>query len=108
LKPGPKTPPLQQLRHRPEAWEALELDPEDTKNTAATLARVAEVTSVTREHAADLGFNEQMLDPDHESPDRVLVPAWRHAMISVQHPTLERGLRILDTPALTPWVPSRN
>lgn len=91
---------LQQLRHRPEAWEILVLNPEDTENTAATLARVAEVTTVTREHAADLGFNEQMLDPDPETPDQVLVPAWRHAMISVQHPTLERGLRILDTPGL--------
>lgn len=91
---------LQQLRHRPGAWEVAELDPEDSESTAATLARVAEVTSVTREHAADLGFNDQMLDPDPELPEQVLVPAWRHAMISVQHPTLERGLRILDTPGL--------
>lgn len=92
--------PAQQLRHRPEAWEALNLDPEDSVRTAATLARVAETRSVTPEYAEELGFSEQTLDRDSDAPDKVVVPAWRHAMISVQHPMLERGLRILDTPGL--------
>ena len=91
---------LQQLRYEPGAWETVGLDPEDADSMAATLARVAETRTVTRTEAADLGFNDAMLDASLDDPDRVLVPAWRHAMISIQHPVLERGLRILDTPGL--------
>ena len=53
-----------------------------------------------RAEAADLGFNDAMLDAAPDDPGQVLIPAWRHALISLQHPILERGLRILDTPGL--------
>src|SRR5690606_18925149 len=33
-------------------------------------------------------------------PDRVRVPAWRHALASLDHPLLRKGLRVLDTPGL--------
>ncbi len=91
---------LQQLRHEPGAWETVALDPNDTAAMANTLARVAETRSVPRAEAADLGFNDAMLDASSDDPHQVLIPAWRHAMISLQHPVLERGLRILDTPGL--------
>lgn len=91
---------LQQLRHEEQAWKHLALDPNDPGAMSSTLARVAETRSVTRAQAADLGFNDAMLDADADNPDQVLIPAWRHVMISMRHPVLERGLRILDTPGL--------
>ncbi|WP_192497331.1 dynamin family protein [Halospina sp. K52047b] len=91
---------LQQLRHESGAWETVTLDPADTETMAATLARVAETRTVPRAEAADLGFNDAMLDASPDDPAQVLIPAWRHALISLQHPILERGLRILDTPGL--------
>jgi hypothetical protein len=33
-------------------------------------------------------------------PGEVLVPAWRHALVNLDHPLLRQGLRILDTPGL--------
>ncbi len=91
---------LQELRHRHDAWQELPLDPSDSKSARQTLARVAEVKSLSPSEARELGFDEAMLDEDPQAPDQVLIPAWRHAMISIQHPLLERGLRILDTPGL--------
>lgn len=91
---------LQQLRHHETAWETVELDPADSNGVTTTLARVAETRSVPRAEAADLGFNDAMLDTSPEDPERVIIPAWRHAMVSIRHPVLERGLRILDTPGL--------
>ena len=40
------------------------------------------------------------LDHVPKEPNTVLVPAWRHALISLRDPLLEQGLRILDTPGL--------
>ncbi len=91
---------LQELRHSRDAWDELSLDLDDPESTRNLLARVAEVKSLSRERARELGFDEAMLDEDPQTPQQVLVPAWRHAMISIRHPLLERGLRILDTPGL--------
>src|SRR5690606_35874601 len=33
-------------------------------------------------------------------PDRVEIPAWRHALINYPHPLLASGLVVLDTPGL--------
>ncbi|MDX5300077.1 MAG: dynamin family protein, partial [Gammaproteobacteria bacterium] len=93
-------PSLGHLRRQPDQWFRLELNPDSPEDMRETLAEVARVKSVTPEEARALGFNERTLDPDRDEPGQVLVPAWRHAMISLRHPILERGLRILDTPGL--------
>ncbi|MFE8071291.1 dynamin family protein [Marinobacteraceae bacterium S3BR75-40.1] len=91
---------LMQLRKQPDRWERFSLDLSSPDMMREVLAEVARVKSVPREEAHALGFNEDMLDPDRKNPGHVLLPAWRHAQISVRHPLLERGLRILDTPGL--------
>ena len=91
---------LQQLRKQPERWHRFELDEHHPDVMRDVLAEVARNKSVTPEQARDLGFNEDMLDHDRDNPGHVLVPAWRHALISIRHPLFEQGLRILDTPGL--------
>ncbi|MDX1589088.1 MAG: dynamin family protein [Oleiphilaceae bacterium] len=95
-----ETRSLAQLRTQSEAWTYLTLDPEDTAATSEALSQVARVKSVHRDEARHLGFSEDRLDDDPAYSDHVFVPVWRHALISFQHPLLERGLRILDTPGL--------
>jgi hypothetical protein len=91
---------LQQLRKQPERWQRFELDEHQPDLMRDVLAEVARTKSVSPDYARDLGFNEAMLDQDRENPGQVLVPAWRHALISIRHPLFEQGLRILDTPGL--------
>ncbi len=91
---------LARLRKAPEKWERYELNADSPDIMREILAEVARVKSVTVDEARALGFQEKMLDPDTERPGHVIIPAWRHAQISIRHPLLERGLRILDTPGL--------
>lgn len=91
---------LSQLRKQPDQWERFALDTSSPDVMQEVLAEVARTKSVSRADAEALGFDEKMLDQDRAHPGQVLVPAWRHALISVKHPLLERGLRILDTPGL--------
>ncbi|WP_417531529.1 dynamin family protein [Marinobacter lipolyticus] len=91
---------LHQLRKQPERWVKHELDERNPDVMREVLAEVARVKSVTPAEARNLGFDENMLEHDRNSPGNVLVPAWRNAQISIRHPLFERGLRILDTPGL--------
>ena len=91
---------LSRLRKATDLWQRYELDVRNPDIMREILAEVARVKSVPEAEARALGFNERMLDPDRENPGRVIIPAWRHALISIRHPLLERGLRILDTPGL--------
>jgi len=91
---------LQQLRRQPGQWTRYPLDISAPDAMRQALAEVARVRSVSREQARRLGFDEDTLEQDGDNPGHVLVPAWRHAQISIRHPLFERGLRILDTPGL--------
>ncbi|MDR9424621.1 MAG: dynamin family protein [Marinobacter sp.] len=91
---------LQQLRKQPERWQRFELEEQHPDVMREVLAEVARTKSVSPEHARELGFNEAMLDHDRANPGQVLIPAWRHGLISIRHPLFEQGLRILDTPGL--------
>lgn len=91
---------LSRLRKAADLWQRYELDVRNPDIMREILAEVARVKSVPEAEARALGFNEKNLDPDREHPGQVIIPAWRHALISIRHPLLERGLRILDTPGL--------
>ena len=90
---------LAELRQRPVAWVTFNLDAQEPAAMADAFAEVARVKSVSREQALRLGFDPATLEPSGEA-ERVRVPAWRHALASVDHPLLRKGLRILDTPGL--------
>lgn len=91
---------LAQLAKQPEKWTTIELDMSSPAAMKINLDEVAKTHSVSVEEAKSLGFHEDMLDHDPANRDLVIIPAWRHAKISMKNPLLERGLRILDTPGL--------
>ncbi len=91
---------LAQIKLKPQEWQKHRLDISSPAAMQDCLREVASTRSVTVERAKALGFLQDMLDHDPDNPGNVIIPAWRHAMISLDHPLLARGLRILDTPGL--------
>ncbi len=90
---------LQSFKRIPQNWVTVPFDPESPDQMRAALGQVCASRWVTPEEAQALGFDaEARGERDHEG--RVAVPNWRHALISLDHPLLRRGLRIIDTPGL--------
>jgi hypothetical protein len=92
--------PLSEYRNKPEAWVELPLITDEPEEMAQAMHAITQTKSVSRLEALELGFDATMLDEDEDNPERVEIPAWRHAMVSFAHPLLKQGLRILDTPGL--------
>ncbi len=91
---------LSQLKTQPERWQEFPLNTNSPDAMRVALDQVAKTRTVTMAEAKVLGFEESMLDHDPKQPGKVMIPAWRHALISMKDPLLEQGLRILDTPGL--------
>ena len=96
-------PGLAEWRLRPDHWEHVPLDMEDSAQLAQALEKVSEVRRVTVDDARALGFwRDEAADenPLQGADGMVEVPQWRHAVINIPHPLLRQGLVILDTPGL--------
>lgn len=90
---------LTQLKRMPQHWQNLPLHLDDPERMVEAFGQVAAVKAVPLELAVQLGFHPDTLE-GADDPGEVLVPAWRHAMVNLDHPLLRQGLRILDTPGL--------
>lgn len=90
--------PLHAFKKVPERWVTFQFDPKDPDSISQALAAVSATKSVSIDEARALGFDETDCGVDEFG--EVLVPAWRHALLSIDHPLLRMGLRIVDTPGL--------
>jgi GTPase SAR1 family protein len=90
---------LAQFKQVARHWLEIRLERNDQQSMALALAQIARSKPVPLEKAVQLGFQPEMLEPA-DKPGLVMVPAWRHALINIDHPLLRQGLRILDTPGL--------
>ncbi len=96
---------VSEYKRRDEHWEHLALDMADAEQFAETLSAITEVKAVTQARAKALGLPMAADEDDGAAQVRrddglVEIPRWRHAIINLPHPLLERGLVILDTPGL--------
>lgn len=91
---------LASFRKIPDKWKLIPLSHENPKAMKQAFAEVARLKSVDPKEAAAMGFQVDLLEPDREQRGKVKIPAWRHAMISFDHPLLRQGLIIIDTPGL--------
>ncbi len=94
---------LAALREQPEAWQVSPLTPGDADALAVALQQVVATRQVPVDEARALGFwcDEQPDDnPPCDAQGQAEVPAWRHALINLPHPLLQRGLVVIDTPGL--------
>ena len=90
---------LAQFKRVPRHWVNIPLELDDSEKMAEAFAQVARSKPMPVEKAIALGFHPDMLESAGK-PGIVMVPAWRHALINMDHPLLRQGLRILDTPGL--------
>ena len=90
---------IAQFKRIPRHWVNIPLDLSDPDNMVQAFAQVAKTKPMPVEQAIALGFHPDMLESTNK-PGEVLVPAWHHALVNLDHPLLRQGLRILDTPGL--------
>lgn len=90
---------LERFKRIPQNWVTLPLNTEAPETLRATLEQVSASRWVSEQEANQLGFS---LDEstERDADGLVAIPRWRHALISLDHPLLRRGLRIIDTPGL--------
>ena len=81
-------------------WVHVPLDLSSPEKIAQAFSEVASNKPVTKKDAVALGFDLSSLDECIDDTSKVIVPSWRHALISFEHPLLRQGLRIIDTPGL--------
>ncbi|AUM13260.1 dynamin family protein [Ketobacter alkanivorans] len=91
---------LASFRKIPDKWVFVPLNAEDPRMIKKAFAEVAQLKSVSPREASAMGFQIDLLEKDPNNEDKVLIPAWRHAMINFDHPLLRQGLTIIDTPGL--------
>ncbi len=90
---------LQSFKRIPQNWVTIHFDPSDAEQTRAVINQVSTSKQVSLAEAIKLGFDVKELG-ERDEQGLVSVPAWRHALISLDHPLLRQGLRIVDTPGL--------
>jgi hypothetical protein len=92
--------PLSDYQSMTNHWVEIPLVTNDPDDMAHAMQSITQTKSVSRKEALELGFDANMLDEDEDNPEKVEIPAWRHALVSFEHPLLKQGLRIVDTPGL--------
>ncbi len=90
---------LQNFKRIPQNWVTVTFDPLNHDQTRAAINQVSASKWVAPADALKLGFAMDELG-ERDVNGKVAVPAWRHALISLDHPLLRQGLRIVDTPGL--------
>lgn len=88
---------LGHYRQQPQLWTERAFgaaSPAELRRELEALTATGDVSAAT---ARTLGFTPtERMTP----PPKVVVPRWRHALVSLPHPLLAAGLSILDTPGL--------
>ncbi len=95
-----KSDSIQALKADESLWKTISIDTADPKQISDVLAQLAATQEIDHEQAAKLGFDQRMLDTIPNDTSKVVVPVWRHALLSLDNPLLKQGLRFLDTPGL--------
>lgn len=92
--------PLATYKRQLEHWVHLPINLDDPAAMRKAFEEVAQTREVSAEIANEMGFQVEFLEPALGKPGHVHIPAWRHAMINIDHPLLRQGLAIIDTPGL--------
>lgn len=92
--------PLMEYIERSDEWVELPLNTLSAQEMTKTLSTISDTKEISLKEALKLGFKEESLELADDDPNRVVIPIWRHALISFPHEILKSGLHILDTPGL--------
>lgn len=95
-----KSDSIQSLKADESLWHIIPINIQNPKQLGETLQQLAATKEIDLEEAKLLGFDQRMLEPLPNRPDKVVIPVWRHALLSLDNVLLRKGLRFLDTPGL--------
>ncbi|MFT6029295.1 MAG: succinate dehydrogenase flavin-adding protein (antitoxin of CptAB toxin-antitoxin module) [Oleiphilaceae bacterium] len=95
-----KSESIQSLKAEESLWKTINIDSQNPEQIANVLTQLAATREIDLEEAKLLGFDQRMLETLPNKPDKVLIPVWRHALLSLDNPLLRKGIRFLDTPGL--------
>lgn len=96
---------LFELKNDREMWHEIQFDANDVASISSAIKGMTDNKLVSKSYAQSLKFDllegegSEIGLPVNEY-DEVQIPSWRHAIINLPHPLLEKGLVILDTPGL--------
>ncbi len=95
------------LRKSPTDWQQVALTNDTNLGVSAVelanaFQMVKETKLISPDEATLLGFDPNSNDSSFKpnSDGLVEVPRWRHVLVNLKHPLLEKGLVIVDTPGL--------
>ena len=91
---------IQSLKADDSLWKMIPIDIDDAQQIANVLQNLAATRVIALEEATKLGFDQRMLERLPNDPNKVVIPVWRHALLSLDNPLLKQGIRFLDTPGL--------
>jgi GTP-binding protein EngB required for normal cell division len=91
---------LESFRRIPKKWVCIYFDPRNPKQVSKAIAQISATKAVTEREARQMGFDKRLLSRHPNDKTLVEIPAWRHALINLDHALLRQGLRIIDTPGL--------
>ncbi|GAB1266807.1 dynamin-like GTPase family protein [Aurantivibrio infirmus] len=94
------TTSIESFRRIPKKWVCIYFDPRNPKQVGQAVAQISATKAVTEREARQMGFDNRMLTRHPKDRNMVEIPAWRHALINLDHALLRQGLRIIDTPGL--------
>jgi hypothetical protein len=95
-----KNDSIQSLKEEEQLWQHVDIDLNSPQQMAEALSELAATKVLNAGQAQALGFDQRMLDMHAEQGNKVRVPVWRHALLSLDNPLLRKGIRFLDTPGL--------
>jgi hypothetical protein len=96
---------LFELKKDRDMWHEIQFDANDVASISSAIKGMTDNKLVSKSYAQNLKFDllegegAEIGLPLNEY-DEVEIPSWRHAIINLPHPLLEKGLVILDTPGL--------
>ncbi|OUR89931.1 GTPase [Cycloclasticus sp. 44_32_T64] len=85
---------LEDFKKEAKQWTHIELNCDSPEQMQDSFLELLKTKTVSADQAKALGLAGKEGEAD------VVIPFWRHALISFPHPLLEKGLTILDTPGL--------
>ncbi|MGQ9424917.1 dynamin family protein [Gilvimarinus sp. F26214L] len=88
------------FRRIPGRWVHFYFDPRNPAQVAEAVSQISATKAVSEREAREMGFDSRLLTRHPDSRELVEIPAWRHALINLDHALLRQGLRIVDTPGL--------
>ena len=95
-----KSDSIQSLKADDSLWKTIPIDVGDAKQITDALQQLAETRIIALEDAMQMGFDQRMLERLPNDSSKVIIPVWRHALLSLDNPLLKQGIRFLDTPGL--------